>query len=244
MSLQEILTALLLPPLVLVPIALIGVMVAGRGRRWGLGLAALAGAAQLLLATPLAAGMLMTSLERTVPEQAAGVGPPGAIIVLGGDAARSLAGADVGALTLERLRAGAALSRRTGLPLLVTAGPNRPGEASLAAAMARSLETDFGAPARWVEEGARDTRDNAVLSAAMLLRDGIRTAHLVTHAWHMPRAMEAFGRAGLAVLPAPVRLDRAPDGRASDWLPRADRWGDSWFALREWAGRLVYALRD
>jgi hypothetical protein len=35
-----------------------------------------------------------------------------------------------------------------------------------------------------------------------------------------------------------------PDGAASDWLPRPDHLARSWFALREWAGLLVYRLRD
>ncbi|NDG51210.1 MAG: hypothetical protein EBY30_19755, partial [Rhodospirillales bacterium] len=37
-------------------------------------------------------------------------------------------GARVGGLTLERLQEGAALQRRTGLPLLVTAGVLSPGD--------------------------------------------------------------------------------------------------------------------
>ncbi len=92
---------------------------------------------------------------------------------------------------------------------------------------------------RWIEPEAHDTRENALLSAEILRRDGITAAWLVTHAWHMRRSLEAFDRTGLAVVPAPVRIDRVPDGRATDWLPRADHLGDSWFALREWAGRLV-----
>ena len=78
----------------------------------------------------------------------------------------------------------------------------------------------------------------------MLREAGIGAAYVVTHAWHLPRALEAFSREGFATSPAPVRLDRIPDGRLSDWVPRADHLGGSWFALREWAGRLVYAIRD
>ena len=241
MTVQAILTALVLPPLSLVLLGLAAVALAGRGWRPGLFLAGLAGLLLLLLATPLAAGMLLASLR---PGAADASLTPGAIIVLGAEAARTPAGADVGPLTLERLRAGAVLHRSTGLPILVTAGPNAPGDEPLATLMARSLSADFGAPVRWVEPGARDTRDNATLSAAMLRRNGIDTAYLVTHAWHMPRSVAAFARAGFATVPAPVRQERWPDGRASDWLPRPDHLAESWFALREWAGRIVYALRD
>ena len=45
-------------------------------------------------------------------------------------------------------------------------------------------------------------------------------------------------------LPAPVRRRLPPAFGPAEWLPRADNLGESWFALREWAGRLVYAIRD
>lgn len=239
--LQAALTALLLPPLLLVLLQILGAGLSWRGRRAGLLLVCGAAVLQLLLATPFVAGTLLTSLY---PKPVAPSAPPGAIVVLGGDGARTDAGTEVGPLTLERLRAGAALQRRTGLPLLVTGGPNSPGAEPLGIVMARSLSQDFRTPTRWIEAAAGDTRDNAVLGAAMLRTEGINTVFLVTHGWHMTRAMEAFARAGVSAQPFPVRTDRAPDGRASDWLPRPDHLAESWFALREWMGRLVYALRD
>jgi uncharacterized SAM-binding protein YcdF (DUF218 family) len=168
----------------------------------------------------------------------------GAIIILGAEMASGAADADIGPLTLERLRTGAALHRRLGLPILVTGGPLRPREPPIAELMARSLTEDFGTPARWTEDAARDTRDNAALAAAMLRGEGIRAAYLVTHAWHMPRAMEAFRRDGFAVIPAPVHRLRTPEGSARDWVPRPDHLAMTWYALREWLGRAVYAVRD
>ncbi|MCR0985121.1 YdcF family protein [Roseomonas populi] len=243
--LRQVLTTLGLPPLGLVIACVAAGLLAWRGSRAaGLG-AAVAAAVILLLATPAVSALLMASLEREVdlpapPPRAA----PAAIIVLGAEVTHGRHGAAVGPLTLERLRAGAALQRRTGLPLLVTGGVLSPGDPPLAALMARSLEEDFRTPARWVEPRAADTRDNAVFSAAMLRAEGIGAAFVVSHAWHLPRALEAFGRAGLEVVPeAP---DRVPDPRFDlpHWLPRVDRLVESWFALREWAGRLVYAIRD
>jgi uncharacterized SAM-binding protein YcdF (DUF218 family) len=242
MPFQGALTSLLLPPLSLALLALACALLAWRGRRWAGLLAALALLLLLALATPFAAGTLTQRLEAWIPP--APPTPPAAIIVLGGEMASGAAGHEIGPLTLERLRAGAALHRATGLPLLVTAGPVSRNAPPLAALMAESLRRDFGVPVRWVETAARDTRDNAILSAALLRGDGIAGALVVSHAWHLPRAMEAFSRAGFAAMPAPVRRHRAPDGIASDWLPRPDHLAQSWFALREWAGLLVYRLRD
>lgn len=243
LSLQAVLTSLLLPPLLLVLACLAG---GALRRRWVVVPAALL---LLLLATPIVAAALTVSLERDVPRgpfATPGCAGPGAVVVLGGDTARGEAGRDIGPLTLERLRAAAALHRQGGLPVLVTGGPVEPGGVPLAEMMHLSLAGEFGVPVRWVEPRARDTAENAAFAAALLRDAGICAAWVVTHAWHLPRALEAFARQpGMQPLPAPVRLRPPPDGdRLSDWIPRPDHWAESWFALREWAGRLVYAVRD
>lgn len=246
MSLQAILTNAALPPLLLVAASLAGGLLGLLGwRRLGGATAALSAAAVLALSTPMAEGWLRFPLERDAMARG---GPPGeaprAIIVLGGESARGVAGLEVGPLTLERLRAGAALHRRTGLPLLVTAGPLSAGDPPLAALMARSLTQDFGVPVRWVEDRAGDTRENAAFGVALLRAEGIGSAYVVTHAWHLLRAREAFSRLGFDTVPAPVRVELPPRGRVlSDWLPRPDHLAGSWFAIREWVGRLVYAIR-
>lgn len=245
---QQVLTALLLPPLLLVLAGLLFGLLAWRGWRPGGLWAAVAVTGVTLLATPSASGRLMASLEREVPpaapRQAADGTLPGAIVILGAEMASGAQWPDIGPMTLERLRAGAALHRRTGLPLLVTGGPLSNDAPPIAQMMARSLREDFGTPVQWVESQAPDTRGNAVLSAAMLHEAGIGTAYVVTHAWHLPRALEAFARAGLEAVPAPVRPARSTEPQWSDLLPRPDHLAESWFAMREWLGRLVYAIRD
>lgn len=242
-ELRQYLTVLALPPVLPLLLAFLFGLLAWRGRRWAGAGAALCALLLLVLSTPVVAGLLAWSLER-------GLGPPstaitpGAIIILGAEVAHGLDGPAPGPLTLERLRTGAALHRATGLPMLVTGGVLSPGDPPIAALMARSLADDFSTPVRWVEPRAADTRENASFSAALLAAEGITAALLVSHAWHLPRARDAFARVGFAVIPAPGLRSRPPGFGASQWLPRADHLAESWFALREWAGRLVYALRD
>jgi len=244
-SAQALLTSQLLPPLLLAWGALLGGLLAWRRAPRAGALAVLAALGLLALGTPLAAGSLRAGLEAAILPALPGAAAPGAIIILGAEAREGPAGHEPGPLTLERLRAGAALARASGLPVLVTGGVVSRNGPPVARLMAESLLADFGVPARWVEGEAADTRGNARLSAAMLRQAGVGSAHLVTHGWHMRRAQEAFARAGLPVRAAPARLGLP--GAAWHWpdlVPRPDNWGTSWFMLREWAGLWTYRLRD
>ena len=83
---------------------------------------------------------------------------------------------------------------------------------------------------------------------------GIRRVFLVTHAWHMPRALEVFEKAGVDAVPAPTGFVHKDPIRAGfgfedrstygDWLPNAGALLKSYFALHEYLGRVWYRLRD
>lgn len=240
MSLNALATALLLPPANLLLPCAAGLLLLRRRPRAGRLLLAAGLGGLLLLSLPLVSKALIVSLEGGLPlRPEAGDLPgalPGAIVILSAEALLNRGVLEPGPLTLERLRAGVALHRRTGLPILVTGGGADDGPDTLAGAMARSLAADFNVPARWMESASLDTRENAVLSAPLLLRDGIRSAYLVTHAWHMRRSVLAFAGTGVAVTAVPVRMDEGPDGRGSDFIPRARSWLDSYWALHEWVG--------
>jgi uncharacterized SAM-binding protein YcdF (DUF218 family) len=223
---------------------MVGGVLAWRGWRPAGLVAAGTALGALLLATPAAESWLRGDLEREAARSGCSGAEPGAIIVLGGDGIWGMGGAEVGPLTLERLRAGAALHRRTGLPLLVTGGPLSKKATPIGALMAESLRTDFGVAVRWVETEAPDTRGNASRSAALLRGEGIGSALLVSHGWHLPRAAEAFSRLHFPVLPVPVRVSPPRDGAPTDWIPRADHLAGSWYGIRERMGRLVYRIRD
>lgn len=234
------LLSLLLPPIGPMLAALVLLVWRGRLTRALAGLLLLA---NLAFATPFAAGTLRLSLERMLPDTVADAAE--AIVVLSGDIAHTRDAIDLGPLTLERMRVGATLHRATGLPILVTGGVvSRRSSVPVAELMRAAYTTDFGLAVRWVEPMARDTRENAERSAILLRAAGIERVFVVSHAWHLPRALAAFERAGLAPMPAPVRLSPAPDGSFADWVPNPRAALDSWYFLREWAGILVYRLRD
>ncbi len=237
MSLSALPTALLLPPVnFLVPCAA-GLLLWRRRPRaaWWLLTAGFAGL--LVLSLPIVSRALIMSLETNLPMMPPADDPPGAIVILSAEALRNNGVLEPGPLTLERLRFGAALHRSTGLPILVTGGKAEDDhDGTLAETMVRSLHDDFNVPVRWVEDVSQDTRENAAFSAPLLLRDGIRSAYVVTHAWHIKRSVLAFAGAGIAVTAAPVRMDEGSEGRLSDFVPRARSWQDSYWALHEWAG--------
>ena len=65
---------------------------------------------------------------------------------------------------------------------------------------------------------------------------------LVTHATHMSRAVGAFERQGLKVVPAPVVTGDVPLSIGA-FLPRAGALAGSASAAHEYVGRLWYQVR-
>ena len=244
--LRSVLTTLVVPPISLLLLGLCCVILATRpGVRllWRRRFGALAGLSLVLL-TLLALPVVGTALIASLSVPPADPAGAGAIVILSGDVQRLPDdGVAIGPLTLERLRAGAALHRRTGLPILVTGGVVDGTSRPVAALMADSLRTDFGVPIRWVEQVSFDTWENAAFSQPMLAAAGVQRVLLVTHAWHMRRSILAFERHGMVPVAAPVRPDLWPRYTASEFVPRVSAWVNSYFALHEWVGLAWYARR-
>jgi uncharacterized SAM-binding protein YcdF (DUF218 family) len=242
----------LFPPLAVFVLLAIGYALRRGGvRRLGTAAIAVALAALWVLSTPAAstwAGLGLEVHPALAPDEPL---PPAEAIVVLAAGRRSGGGAydgdTVGPLTLERLRYAVRLHRRSGLPILATGGLSEEDAPPLGDLMARALAEDFGTPTRWVETEARNTAQNAIYSAEILRQEGIRRVFVVTHAWHMRRAVYAFEAAGLTPVPAPMA--NTPEGAYSadvslhDLLPSPWALNDTCYALHEWLGLAWYRIR-
>jgi uncharacterized SAM-binding protein YcdF (DUF218 family) len=175
--------------------------------------------------------------------------PKTAIVVLGGGANERAAEYGMPTLTpfgIERLRYGVWLARRTTLPLAFSGGVGRGADhsASEAEIAVRVAQLEFGHPVRYTEMRSRDTNEQALMTLPLLKGQGIEHIVLVTHGFHMPRALAAFERAAVRTS-TPMRLTAAPlgvpdtrDMRARDWLPSRQGFVMVNLALHEWLGRV------
>jgi uncharacterized SAM-binding protein YcdF (DUF218 family) len=163
-----------------------------------------------------------------------------AIVVLGGGGQRAFApeygGPSAEPLLLERLSYGAYVSHRTSLPILVT------GFHIEAEAMRDTLQRNFNIDARWVDDQAYDTFENARNSVRLLAADGVSRIVLVTHATHMRRSVHEFMAAGMQVVPAPVGVLAVRETGPSRYLPSYQGLLQSSFAINELIGEPVRAL--
>ncbi len=136
------------------------------------------------------------------------------------------------------------LQRHAHLQLLFTGGEGELLAQGLTEAdRARIFYADMGVaqPRLTFESASRTTYENAVLSAALPGVDKTRPWLLVTSAWHMPRAMATFEKAGWNVTAYPVDFRT---GNETPWTryslgAGSGKWN---LALHEYLGLLAYRL--
>jgi uncharacterized SAM-binding protein YcdF (DUF218 family) len=92
-----------------------------------------------------------------------------------------------------------------------------------------------------LEDASRTTYDNAILSARLPGVDIRKPWLLLTSAWHMPRSMAVFRKAGWNVTPYPVDYRSSPE---TAWFEYSLRQGaDKWqIALHEIVGLWAYRM--
>jgi len=254
LSLKPLLSALILPPIPFVVLLLAAVRVGLAARRKTAAVLALAGAAGLWACTCIGtAAWLQQTLVRPPPPLAVGtiqaLQQPerhrhAAIVVLG--AGLELDAPEYGQPVLTRqatvrLRYGVWLARRTGLPMAFSGGVgwaqrSPVSEAEVAARIARD---EWQQPIRWQETRSRDTRENAHWTVDLLRREGVREIVLVTHAYHMPRAVRAFEAAAggaVTITPAPMGFTSPADRPIMNWVPTTTGATAVYDLLHEWVG--------
>ena len=250
-SWKPLVAALLLPPVPLLVLVLIGarLILPRRGLGWLvillsvalLWLSACTGAArmlgQLFLQPPAA---LSFDRVRELRAEAAAKKPL-AIVVLGAGSEPFAPEYGVGSLqapSLERLRYGVWLAGQTGAPLAFSGGVGwaQQGATSEARVAAKIAADEFARPLRWVEAESHDTRENATKTMALLKPAGIQHVVVVTHGYHMPRALRAFedaAGAGIQIEAAPMGLARVLELPALEWLPSSNGFREVRQLLRE-----------
>jgi len=242
---------LLAPPGLSIWLMLAGVWLLYRGRRsrLGLGLAGSGLALLYLFSTPLVAQLLLSGLQTSpvIPPTELDEQGAQAIIVLGAGRREDAGeyGIDtLNSLALERLRYAAFIARRTDLPVLVSGGLAKDGHPPEAMLLMETIEAEFGVPIRWVESDSRTTFENARYSSQILQASGIQRAFLVSHAWHMPRALWSFEKFGLDIVPAPTVFEQWGDGGliVQDFLPNARALQKTAYAFHEYMGNLWYRV--
>ena len=193
--------------------------------------------------------LLFYPLEQRFPPLDAARGAPDGIVVLGGAIDPDLSAARGGAVFLraaDRIVAAAALARQYPNARVVFSWGNAnliSDSSATEADYAPSAFERLGIPqARLtMERGSRNTLENAELSKAIANPKRGERWLLVTSAFHMPRAIGLFRKAGFAVEPYPVDWRVSGDPNllrfspiAIEGLERTD------IAVREWMGLAAY----
>lgn len=237
-------TALILPPVGPLLLCLLGVVLTRFTRTLGRRVALTAVALQFLLAMPVVAGLL-TWVVAEGGALAPGRGRDAqAIVVLAGGTitdAPEYGGDTVTVLSLERARYGAKLARERGLPVAVSGGSVFGGRPE-AEVIGDLLEREMGTPVKWREPRSRNTHENAIESARLLLPAGVRKVLLVTHAVHMRRARRELESAGFEVTPAPTVIPDPGVDTVWDLIPTASAYRGTTLALHEMLGNLKATL--
>lgn len=215
---------------------------------------ALAGAVGVLWlsAMPVFATWAIGTLERQFPARSIADTPKADVaIILGGAIGQPLAPRvtlDLGD-GADRVWHAARLYRSGTVKRVLVAGGNIPWMPTVKpeAQLIRELLMEWGVPdtAISIAGGSRNTFENALEIKNLRRQTGFSSGLLITSAFHMPRAMAVFRRAGVPVTAASVDV-RAVHKRQTDvldWLPDAGALLTTTSAIKEWIGYFVYRLR-
>lgn len=240
------------PSNLLLSLILLGLVLAlfKRLRKFGIGLALLTAIATIAFGLLPISSYLMIPLEERFPAFMDDGKPVDGIVLLGGSVEASdsvLRGRIIANESAERVLDTIQLAHRYPQARILISGGggtvfgDGTAEAPVIADYLKSIGID---PTRIVlETRSRTTFENAIYSQEIAKPQEGERWLLVTSAWHMPRAVGVFEKAGFPVTPYPVDFrigaqsnKHVPFASLSDGLRRLD------IGSKEWAGLIGYYL--
>jgi uncharacterized SAM-binding protein YcdF (DUF218 family) len=237
LPLKTIFKHLILPPGGFLVLGVVGLLLLKRRPRFARVCLIASVGSLWLLSTPIVSDELTRWVERYPPLDLRNAAGAQAIVILGGGGQRPFApeysGPAAEPYLLERLAYGAYLAKTTSLPVLVT------GFRIEAHAMHDTLQRNFDVEARWVDDQAYDTFQNAQNSARLLKESGAHRIILVTRGTHMGRSVQEYIAAGFDVIPAPSGILTRREFGVYRFLPDADPLLRSNMAIYEMLGEPV-----
>jgi uncharacterized SAM-binding protein YcdF (DUF218 family) len=226
---------------------LIGLMLVWRWRRFGITFLTLSTAMVVIFGVLPVNQYLLSPLEDRFPRpDPASLREVAGIIILGGTERPSLSQArQLPALGFDagRMAAAAAITRQIpDKPVIYTGGITSSegySQADVAAAYLKSVGVDERR--LQLERRSRNTAENATMTYDMLTPAARQGSWLlITSAFHMPRAVGAFRRAGFHVVPYPVAYQTAGKNISAWTFEVAENLRLSDLAVHEWIGLLAY----
>lgn len=248
---SALLTALISPlgsALALGALALMVGLLRWRKTAFLIGLAALGWL--LAWSLPVTANWIQAHVSRDhapvlTDEQIAAIPKAGAIVLLGGGVAPPTEARPWPDLSeaSDRVWQAARLWHAGRAPLILASGGHDPlthtqSEAEAMRTLLRALAVPDAAVI--IETRSRNTRQNAIDSAALLAERNIRRVLLVTSASHMARSVSHFRAAGLEVVPVATDFESIDYADLRRWIPQAGALSLSARALKEWVGQIVW----
>jgi len=198
----------------------------------------------LVLSTPFFASLLMSTLQNYSPISQSVLNECQAIVVLGGGSNQNSPEYEtdtIGEASLVRLRYAIHLKKLSGLPILASGGSPLGGK-SESLIMQQTSISDFLTHVDWIESGSNNTYENAKLSAEILKNKGIYKIALVSHAWHLYRAVPQFEAEGINASPAPTSFYKLKPNGIYSFFPEAGAMTASNLAIHEWLGIFSYKI--
>lgn len=250
--LSKTLGTMLLPTNLLLELGLLGaVLLATRWPKWGARLVVVTIVLLVICAFSPLGSYLLYPLESRFPQWDQTGGAPDGIVVLGGPIDADIStiyNTPITRAAADRIIAAAELARRyPNARVLFTGGSaNLISNDAKEGDFAQQILVSLGVPKERliIERLSRNTYENAIFSKQTVAPKPGERWLLVTSAYHMPRSVGLFRKAGFSVEPYPV------DWRVGRWnalfsfesvalvgLARTDS------AVREWLGLVAYWLR-